>query len=248
MKIRDTLTDPRTPAWPLVSSWIDTAVNRVEVLPPDPDHRGAVLRTLGITPASSMGAVVAETGGLLVDHGWIRILGGAGRRMRGDLSTWNGFGPAPVSPAIHGLLVVAHDAAGGVFAIDRGALGAGRNDVWYLGPDDLRWVAVHRGYSYFLEWTCTGDVAGFAGRLRWEGWKEDVASAGVDRAFVASPARWTAEGRHTTRANLRAISMASLFAHELETGRRLQAAQGQPMAASRRSDEVAPPRSRFTGR
>lgn len=229
------LIEAHAPAWPLVSSWFDAATNPLEVLRQDVSRRGTVLHALQITTASPMGAIVHETAGVLVDHGWLRILGGAGARMAGDLASWNGLGPRPISKTVRGLLVIAHDAAGGVFALDRGALGPGRNGVWYLGPDDLRWVAVHRGYSYFLEWACTGDVAGFGGRLRWEGWEEDVAKAGPDRAFVATPARWTPEGRHTTRANLVAVPMPRLFALELETGRRMHAeAITHPAAPQRR--------------
>ena len=81
-----------------------------------------------------MGAIAHETGGLLVDDGWLRILGGAGHRMVGTLANWNGLGPRPVCTANNGWWVIAHDAAGGVFALDRGALGPGGTSSTTCAP------------------------------------------------------------------------------------------------------------------
>jgi hypothetical protein len=37
-----------------------------------------------------MGAIVYHTGGLLIDHGWLRILGGGGHpRTQRSLMSWN---------------------------------------------------------------------------------------------------------------------------------------------------------------
>ena len=224
MKPLRQLLDVDAPSWPVVRSWIDDAPNRVEVLPPDPARRGSVLHSLQITVGSWMGAVAHETGGLLIDDGWIRILGGAGTTMGGTLANWNGFGDKPVLRAMPGMTIIGHDGAGGVFALDRGALGRGGNTTWYLCPDTLRWIPLQRSYSHFLQWLCTGDVAGFGQRLRWDGWADDLAQAGPDRAFTASPARWTAEGRHPRRQNLRPVSTSSLFLHQLDVAKHLPTA------------------------
>src|SRR4051812_49985681 len=63
------------PAWPLVQSWLREATNPVEVLPPSDPARAEALVAVQVTTRSPMGAVVYETGGLLVDHGWLRLLG-----------------------------------------------------------------------------------------------------------------------------------------------------------------------------
>jgi hypothetical protein len=64
------LTATPDPAWPLVQGWLAEATNSVEALPPpDPRRRDAALLAVQVTLRSPLGAVVYETGGLLVDDG-----------------------------------------------------------------------------------------------------------------------------------------------------------------------------------
>lgn len=74
MKTLNELIDRPDPAWPLVQEWIAAATNPVEVLPPpDQDTRGQALLAAQVTTRSPMGAIIFETGGLLVDHGWLPV-------------------------------------------------------------------------------------------------------------------------------------------------------------------------------
>lgn len=76
------LVDVDDPAWPLVQGWLSAAANPVEVLPPPEEAaRHAALEAIQISVRSPLGAVVHETGGLLVDHGWVRVLGAGHPRM-----------------------------------------------------------------------------------------------------------------------------------------------------------------------
>jgi hypothetical protein len=68
------------PAWPLIDSWINDAANDVRVVPTDRGRGEETLQALQVTTRSPLGAVALETGGLLVDHGWVRILGAGGKR------------------------------------------------------------------------------------------------------------------------------------------------------------------------
>src|SRR3954466_5413961 len=63
------------PAWPLVQQWIAQAKNEVAALPA-PADAVAELEAAQVSLRSPMGAIVYHTGGLLIDHGWLRILGG----------------------------------------------------------------------------------------------------------------------------------------------------------------------------
>lgn len=47
----------------------------MEILPRDPAAAEAELVKTQVTTRSVMGAVVYETGGILIDRGWLRILG-----------------------------------------------------------------------------------------------------------------------------------------------------------------------------
>jgi hypothetical protein len=87
----DELVDKKEPGIDLVRSWVKGAKNQVEVLMVERAAGERTLVALQITSRSPMGALALETGGLLVDHGWIRILGGGGTRLPRSLSAWNGM-------------------------------------------------------------------------------------------------------------------------------------------------------------
>src|SRR5687767_10749322 len=84
------LTGVDDPAWPLVEGWVESAVRPVEVLPPPaPALRDEVLVEAQASLRSAMGAVVYHTGGLLIDNGWIRVLGSGHPRLPRTLPGWN---------------------------------------------------------------------------------------------------------------------------------------------------------------
>ena len=122
------------PALPVLQSWVSAASRSVKVLPADRSRSEAVLVALQVTTRSPMGALALETGGFVID-GLLRILGGAGPGMTGDLARWNGMGNQPLLPARDGALLVGHDAIGGFFALDGGGLGDGKGKVFYFAPD-----------------------------------------------------------------------------------------------------------------
>ncbi len=79
-------------AWPMLEDWFGDAANPVEVLPAERSRGEATLLGLQVTDRSPLGAVALETGGILFDRGWLRVLGSGGERMRGTLLSWNGMG------------------------------------------------------------------------------------------------------------------------------------------------------------
>lgn len=139
MRPLDQLINKSEPGWTLVQDWIGKAKNKVEVLPVDTVKAKDALFKTQVTTRSPMGAIVYSSGGLLVDGGWIRILGSGHDRLNRTLPDWNKgksfkeFGEAPA------YLLVADDAAGGFFAINGGGLGSDAGKVYYLSPDNLEW-------------------------------------------------------------------------------------------------------------
>jgi hypothetical protein len=59
----------------LIENWIKEAKNGVEILGKDSTKADTALYRTQVTTRSPMGAIIYETGGILVDNGWIRILG-----------------------------------------------------------------------------------------------------------------------------------------------------------------------------
>lgn len=181
------LINTQDPAWPEVQQWIAKASNAVEVLPANDKDRESALLATQVTTRSPMGAIVYETGGLLMDHGWLRILGSGHPRLPRSLAAWNegrtmfGDGNPP------GYLLVADDVLGGFFAINGGSLGPELGSLFYFAPDSLKWECLNRGYSEILLWWLQGDVAAFYESLRWPGWEQEVNTVGGDQAIFIFP-------------------------------------------------------------
>jgi len=195
------LMDVDDPAWPLVSSWLQ-ASSAAEALPVDVDDGRDCLYRLQVTARSILGALALHTGGILVDHGWLRILGGGGSGLI-DLASIN---EVPLRGRPPGFLVVGLDVLGGKFAIDGGALGAESGKVAYWAPDSLAWEGLGVGHSEFVQWALTGGrLAEFYANLRWDGWEEEVRAIGLDQAIAIYPPLWTAEARSIEETSRRAI-------------------------------------------
>lgn len=74
------------PAWPLVLDWIKEGKNHAEILPASKCAGEKALLELQVTTRSPMGAITLESGGIFIDHGWLRILG-AGTGREEDVKT-----------------------------------------------------------------------------------------------------------------------------------------------------------------
>ena len=195
MRPLDALIDTGDPAWSLIAAGLLGAANHVEILSAERARVEATLVALQVTTRSPLGAIALETGGMLVDDGWIRLLGGGGAGLSGDLARWNGLGAQPLRPTAPGLFIVGYDAIGGFFAIDGGALGSLKHNVFYFAPDTLRWEDMARGYGDFLDFLFVGDLAGFYADYRWPSWKADVSALPFDEVFSVYPPLWTREGK-----------------------------------------------------
>lgn len=179
MKTLAELTATDAPAIALIRQWAATAAVPIELLPPSA-LRGKILEQLQVSTHSTLGAVAYETGGVLIDHGWLRLLGSGHERLIRTLPGWN-------EGRAQGLYLVADDAAGGFFALNGGALGEDRGNVYYFAPDSLRWEPLGCGYSQFVQWAMSPQFSGFAADLRWSCWENDVRALQADRCFSWYP-------------------------------------------------------------
>lgn len=78
-----------------------------------------------VTTHSTLSALAYDTGGLLIDAVWLRLLGSGQPRLTRTLSEWN-------AGRATDYYLVGDDAAGGFFAINGGALGSELGVVYYL--------------------------------------------------------------------------------------------------------------------
>ena len=214
------LTAVEDPAWSLIQEWVAEARQTVEMLPAEQAQAEATLLALQVTTRSPLGACALETGGILVDHGWLRLLGSGHARLPDTLLTWNGLGEPAIGVPLEGGFVVAVDVLGGVFALNGGGLGP-ETGIYYFAPDSLRWEALGCSHLAFVEWALTGDLARFYASVRWPGWEQELAALEPAQGISVYPFLWAA-GAPVEARSRRGVPLAELCALEREMARQLK--------------------------
>jgi len=203
------------PGWPVVRKWIDSAKNKVEVLPADNSQAKDALYKTQVTSRSIMGAIVYSTGGILVDDGWIRILGSGSAKLKRTLPDWNkgkafvNFGDRPA------FFLVADDAAGGLFAINYGSFGSDKENIYYFSPTSLQWEALGINYEDFVWFCFTGDLEKFYSGIRWKSWRKDIQSINADQVFHITPPLSTIEGKDVEKCSKMPVPAGEQYAYNL---------------------------------
>ncbi|SHH21666.1 Protein of unknown function DUF2625 [Chryseobacterium oranimense] len=205
MRSIDELIDNKDPGWAIVKGWINSAKNKIEILPVDTIKAKDALYKTQVTTHSPMGAIVYMTGGLLVDHGWIRILGSGSSKLSRSLPEWNrgktfdDYGqPTPY-------LLIADDAIGGIFILNGGGLGSDLGKVYYLAPDNLEYEPLDLTYSDFLNFCFNNNLDEFYKDYRWKNWKNDVAKLKSDQVFSFFPYLWTEQGKNINKVSKKEV-------------------------------------------
>jgi len=225
MNIRtvEQLIDREHHAWEELLDLFRNGSNAYQVLPADPEAARSTLIGLQVSTRSYLGAVAYETGGILIDEGWIRLLGSGANGIYGSLSSWNGLSgdsdpsgpsdsdilrretpdsntggtgalsPAMDIPVLPGMMVVAYDAAGGFFAFNTGRFDSDGH-IYYWAPDCLEWESTELSYSEFITWLAEGDLSLFYKTFRWEGWVENTKRLQPEQIHAYYPPLWSQEG------------------------------------------------------
>ncbi|WP_251066229.1 DUF2625 family protein [Streptomyces sp. ISL-36] len=180
----DELVNVDDPAWPELQGILKASSVPVQVLSGDINEGRRCLLQMQVSARSVLGALALNTGGFLVDNGWVRVFGGgsvADGRLP-SLAQVNRF-PTDFDPGWHPAtgLVVGHDIVGGVFALNGGdPAAAGRpgapGQMTYFAPDTLAWEAMEMGHSGWVSWLLSGRLETFYDGMRWPGWREETAA------------------------------------------------------------------------
>ncbi|WKL50033.1 DUF2625 domain-containing protein [Flavobacterium pectinovorum] len=216
MKKTEELIDKKDPGWVIVEGWIKTAKNKVQILPVDELKAKEALFHTQVTTRSPMGAIVFMTGGLLIDDGWIRILGSGNSRFNRTLPDWNKgksfneFGETPP------FLLIADDAIGGFYLLNGGGLGTDVGKIYYFSPDNLEYEQLDITYSEFLEFCFNNDLDKFYEGNRWNGWREEVSKLKGDEVFNFYPFLWTAEGSDINKSSRKIIPIQEQYSLNLD--------------------------------
>lgn len=225
MKKAEELIDKKDPGWSIVQDWIKTAKNKVEVLPVDAVKAKDALYKTQVTTRSPMGAIVFMTGGLLIDDGWIRILGSGNSRFNRTLPDWNKgkafkeFGETP------SFLLIADDAIGGFYLLNGGGLGSDVGKIYYFSPDNLQYEALDITYSEFLEFCFNNNLDKFYEGNRWNGWREEVSKLKGDEVFNFYPFLWTAEGSDMNKSSRKIIPVQEQYSLNIDLQKQMSASK-----------------------
>ncbi|MFJ6718714.1 DUF2625 family protein [Streptomyces sp. NPDC091259] len=211
MRAIDELADADGPAWPRLHEMVTASSVPAKLLPVDRDEGRRCLLQMQVTARSMLGAFVLNTGGLLLDDGWLRVFGGGSAVAGGlpSLGQVNGFPTvfdAAWNPVVG--LVVGHDVVGGVFALnghDPSASGrpGAPGQMIYFAPDTLAWEALEVGHSAWVSWLLSGNLETFYAGLRWPGWREEAGALGPSQGIAVFPFLWSEEAHSDLAATSR---------------------------------------------
>jgi len=113
MKSLDELIDTNDSAFPLLEEMISEATYKIEVLPRNKEKAEACLLVCQVPIHSFMGTIVYHTRGILIDNGWLRVLGSGSDRMSRSIVSWNKGKSYTQSMSESTFLLIADDALGG---------------------------------------------------------------------------------------------------------------------------------------
>jgi hypothetical protein len=210
--------------WDDIVHDIDHARYDSTVFPGDPVAGARTLGRLSVSTRSTLGAIALHSGGWLVDHGWLRVLGGTASPGLPDIATVSGLPEEVTEPVPVCGLLVAYDVLGGQFAINGGGLAGRPGEVCYWAPDSLDWDGLDLGHTDFVEWVLAGDHDGFYDGFRWDGWEAETEALAPDQAWSLVPFLWTDEFDIAT-AFRRPVPVTEVFALAAEMSRQLFAGE-----------------------
>ncbi|MDM1402580.1 DUF2625 family protein [Myroides marinus] len=224
MRTLEELINTEDPGLAVVKEWIQDAIRPVEILP---QHSKQIaeeaLLQLQITTRSPLGAIVYETGGLLIDNGWIRVLGGGFKEGENILTSaleWNTNKTIDSEGNSKGYYIVALDVLGGYFCINSGALGSDAGSIYYFAPDTLDFEALDISYSDMLHFFITGNLDQFYQDFRWGTWKEDTINLRTNQSFHIYPPLWTKEGKNINSTSITPVTSEEVYTvnHDFRNG------------------------------
>lgn len=218
MRPVEELINTKDPGWTIIRKMIDSATNKVELLPADSMRAITALYDLQITSRSSLGAIVLNTGGILIDHGWIRILGSGSARLDRGVMEWH----RKLYPAQNpGYIIVADDAIGGFYLQNGGGLGDDIGKMYYFSPDNLEFEPMEYGYTEFLSFCFNGNLEGYYKGYRWKSWKTDVTALPGNKVFSFAPMLWTKEGKDIEKNTRAAVPVEEQYFFNLDLRKQL---------------------------
>jgi len=196
MKTIQELNAPGKDSWLRIQRMAEHAKNKVEILAPDSVKASVALLQSQFSTNTNLGSIIYNSGGILVDGGWIRILGSGSKRLARSVPEWNAGKISAMRNDEMFYLLVADDVLGGLFAIKASSVEELESigQVFYYGPNSLSWQTTGLSYGGFISFCFNGNLKEFYEDFRWKGWQEEVPSIDCNSVISCYPLLWTREG------------------------------------------------------
>lgn len=216
VKSVDELVNYSNPGWKAIRKRIDTAINKVEIMPVDTNQAREAVYQIQIGTESPLGTITYLTGGILFEDGWIRLLGSGSNRLTRSISSWNKgktFNEVGERPPY---LLIADDALGGFFALNTGGLGNDVGKIYYLAPATLLWEGLDWTVDDFLHFCCDGDFEEFYKPFMSKNWHFEVTNLPADKCYNYTPPLWSKEGKKFTKSVRKYISVEEQYNYNIQ--------------------------------
>lgn len=197
-------------AWENILEWQSQSKNQVRMIPADTTRAAFTLFRGNYELTSTLAAFVYHSGGMMVDNGWLRVLGSGSKDFNRGIFEWNKdkyvWGPDSIA-----YLMIADDVVGGFFALFM-TPHTELDDafVYYQGPNDRHWVSTGLDYDGFLQFCFFGEIKMFYNNYRWDGWKEEIHLINSNQTISCYPQYWR-EGARDTKLKRRVIPVQRLW-------------------------------------
>lgn len=214
IKVRplESLINKQEPAWPELKAMISSANNKVEVLPKTAKQADTALFKAQVTTRSPMGAIIYETGGLLIDGGWIRVLGSGSDKLNRQLMDWNKGKTYTKDFEGISYLLIADDVLGGFYAINAGGLDSlNIGKVFYFAPDNLLWENTGNTYTEFLCFCFNGNLKAYYKGMYWNGWEADLKKINGNQAMSFYPFLCTKEAADINKVSKKVVPVEEVW-------------------------------------
>ena len=182
--------------WDRIMLMAERSKNKVQILPKDSARASYALMQSQLSTSTLLGSVINNSGGILVDDGWIRILGSGCGKLPRSVPEWNTGKINAMRNEDAFYLLVADDVMGGLFAIKAASKEEleTTGQVFYYGPNGLTWQPTGLSYASFFDFCFSGNTKDFYADFRWKGWQEDVKGIDCNSVISCYPMLWTREG------------------------------------------------------
>lgn len=176
--------------WEKILCMIHNSHRKIQIYEEMEDVNPPELLALDIESKSALGAIVSYTSGICIDN-WIRVIGQNSAERKG-ITLYNEHKKED-NTFMDGMLVVAQDIVGGIFAINQKKYDNGRNKIWYFAPDTLKWECLDVSYFDFFVWLVQGDIDKFYSHMRWDTWEKECQIIDFDKVILIYPFLWSKE-------------------------------------------------------